>query len=576
MALSSWSDAQIIDQLSSGQYWRSSVITYAFPTSASDIYATASEKVGFIPVNPTEQALLVSALQTWDDLISPFFGVTNVSSSNIEFGYTSSSSDFAHTYFPFAGSVWFNNRYSELTNPTVGSYGFEVYVHEIGHALGLEHMGNYNGSGNNTPLSYQDSTVWSVMSYFGPNVRAGNGLVAWADWTGSDGILYSPQTPMINDVLAIQAIYGADTQTRLGDTVYGFHAQGLGAASSILDFSRNLHPVLTLFDSGGSDTLDLSGWNTTTTLDLHPGMYSSANAMTNNIGIAKSCVIENGVTGSGNDTLTGNDANNTLMGGAGNDTLYATAGRDTLDGGDGVDSALFSLPLSNYLFQYDGSVVSVLDKANPDANKTTLRNVESLVVDGASFQVQSHSAVPSGTATIKARYSDCAFGSAEKGSCVLETATQIKTITGYKDTFRFQLTDTNVALDYWAGGHAGQAYRLYKGVLGREGEPAGLGFVINWLDQGEPLKNVASGYLNSPEFLAKYGNTSQADFIDLLYHNILGRAGDTDGVQYINNWMNSDATREDVVLGFTESPEYIAQCITLIGNHGIMYTPVVA
>ena len=144
------------------------------------------------------------------------------------------------------------------------------------------------------------------------------------------------------------------------------------------------------------------------------------------------------------------------------------------------------------------------------------------------------------------------------------------------DVERLKFDDTHVALDYQAGGHAGQAYRLYKGVLGREGEPGGLGYVMNRLDQGETLKNVASGYLNSPEFLAKYGNADQPTFINLLYQNILGRAADASGTTFINNWMASGATREDVALGFTESPEYIAQCITLIGNSGIHYNPAVS
>ena len=143
------------------------------------------------------------------------------------------------------------------------------------------------------------------------------------------------------------------------------------------------------------------------------------------------------------------------------------------------------------------------------------------------------------------------------------------------DVERLQFTDTNIALDYQAGGHAGQAYRLYLGVLGRQGEPGGLGYVMNRLDQGETLKNVASGYLNSPEFQVKYGNADQATFINLLYKNILGRAADSSGTTFINNWIAGGATREDVTLGFTESPEYIAQCATLIGNSGIHYTPVI-
>lgn len=30
----------------------------------------------------------------------------------------------------------------------INSYTFQTYVHEIGHALGLGHPGNYNGAGN--------------------------------------------------------------------------------------------------------------------------------------------------------------------------------------------------------------------------------------------------------------------------------------------------------------------------------------------------------------------------------------------------------------------------------------------
>lgn len=573
MTLPSWSDAQVITQLSGGRYWSGYFTTYAFPSSANGIDATSTEKMGFVPVNMTQQAILKSALQTWDDLISSSFLLTSATTSNMEFGYSSTISDFAHSYLPFSGSVWFDSSAADLKAPKIGSYGFETFIHETGHALGLEHMGSYNGIGAWTPSSYQDSTVWSVMSYFGPNMRAGNGLVAWADWIGSDGILYSPQTPMVNDALAIQTIYGADTQTRLGATVYGFNAQGLGQASSILDFSKNLHPVLTIFDSEGTDTLDLSGWNTASTLDLRPGAYSSANAMTNNIGIAKSCLIENGTTGGGNDSLTGNDGDNFLQGGGGNDNFYPTAGQDILDGGSGFDSAIFGQGLFDNLYEYDGSAFSILDKSRPQTGKTTLHNIESLVLDGTSFRIQSLPVVASGTPKIDARSSDCAFGSSVQGSCVLDNSAQIKTVTGYKDIFRFHLTDTSIAVDYWEGGHAGQAYRLYRGVLGRDGEPEGLGFVMNRLDQGESLKIVASGYLNSPEFQAKYGHTTQSDFINLLYNNILGRDADSNGVSFINGWMASGATREDVVLGFTESPEYIAQCITLIGSHGIAYTP---
>ncbi len=57
--------------------------------------------------------------------------------------------------------------------------------------------------------------------------------------------------------------------------------------------------------------------------------------------IAAGTVIENAVTGDGNDTLIGNDIANILLGMRGNDTLDGGAGADTLDGGVGVDTASY-------------------------------------------------------------------------------------------------------------------------------------------------------------------------------------------------------------------------------------------
>ena len=48
------------------------------------------------------------------------------------------------------------------------------------------------------------SMQYTVMSYF---TAANTG----ADWIASDGRQYYAQTPMLHDIMAIQAIYGADT-----------------------------------------------------------------------------------------------------------------------------------------------------------------------------------------------------------------------------------------------------------------------------------------------------------------------------------------------------------------------------
>ena len=374
MAVPQWTLTQVLQQLDSGSHWSGSTITFAFPTSATGLTASEGEVQEFRPIDAATQARLTLALATWDDLIPQGFVRTTSVGSQIEFGYTTTGIDFAHAYIPPFGSVWFNAQEPDLIDPAPGEYGFMTAVHEIGHALGLEHMGDYNGGGLWSPSSYQDSMVLSVMSYFGPRYAAPlySPEVMQADWTARNGQTYLPQTPMVNDVAAIQAIYGTSTTTRTGDTVYGFHSNVTGASAELYDFARNANPILTLFDSDGIDTLDCSGWATASRINLTAGSYSSVNDMTNNLALAWSAVIENAVGGAGADVIIGNAQANRLQGGgggddlsggAGNDTLIGGAGNDHLDGGDGDDTAVFSGAYSLYTVSVTGGIVSVFSLA---------------------------------------------------------------------------------------------------------------------------------------------------------------------------------------------------------------------
>lgn len=364
-----WTQAQVLAQLDTGEHWHSSLITYAFPGSAGGMYSQG-EAAGFRAFNTSQQLTAVLALTLWDDLIAARFTPGNPGWSDIEYGYTSTDIDYAHAYYPDVGSVWLNVGEPDLVNPVVGDYGFMVFIHETGHALGLDHMGDYNGGGSWEPSSYQDTNVLSVMSYFGPRGASAlySGDVMQADWTAANGGTYAPQTPMLNDVMAIQAIYGTSTTTRLDNTVYGFASTIGGTTGAIYDFSRNRYPVLTIFDSGGTDTLNLSGWSSVARIDLKPGAFMSANEMTNNIAIAYTAVIENAVGGSGNDVISGNDGANRLEGGAGNDTLSGLGGDDTLqggvgndtiDGGTGTDTVVYDANFASYSITPSGNTLTI-------------------------------------------------------------------------------------------------------------------------------------------------------------------------------------------------------------------------
>ena len=384
MAAANFTDAQVSAQLNSGSKWSVSNISYSFPVSTAGLTVSAGEGSAFRAASAAQQSLFTLGVMTWDDLISPTMVFATSTTSNIEFAYTSTGIDYAQAYFPTGGTIWFNSSESTLTSPSVGSYGFQTLVHELGHAMGLNHMGDYDGAGAFTPSSYQDSVVLSIMSYFGPSAPLRSSEVASADWRGSDSRDYGPQTPMLNDVMVIQQMYGASTDTRTGDTIYGFGSNINGMAASIYDFVVNRHPILTIYDSGGNDTLNLSGWTSRSDVHLESGVFSSANDMTNNLVIAYSAVIENAVGGAGNDALTGNAVGNRLDGGEGNDVISGLGGDDTLiggpgndqiDGGNGTDTAMLSGNLASYTFSYS-SVADLYTVSGASSGMDTFTHVE--------------------------------------------------------------------------------------------------------------------------------------------------------------------------------------------------------
>jgi serralysin len=344
-----WSTTQIINQLDSGMVWSGSSLTYGFATTAS--WFTGTEGNTFTALGAAQKTAATQAIGLWDDLIAPSFSLAaNGNTANVRYA-NSQGVSFAQTYYPGnyadAGTVWFNPNYdassgtNDLVTPTVGQWGFLTYLHETGHSLGLNHPGTYNGGSPTyaaNALYQQDSLMYTVMSYF-------DGSNTGADWIASDGHEYFPQTPMMHDVLSIQTMYGADTTTRSGDTVYGFNST---ANRDVFDFTKNPHPVLCIYDAGGNDTLDLSGFASSSTIDLTPGSFSNCDMMTKNVSIALNTYVENAVGGVCNDQITGNTHANILTGNGGDDVLKGGAGDDTLYGGTGNDTAVFSDVFADY------------------------------------------------------------------------------------------------------------------------------------------------------------------------------------------------------------------------------------
>jgi hypothetical protein len=205
--------------------------------------------------------------------------------------YTGPAQAWAHypgygrQYERIAGDVWVADPRANTSNGQLdpGQYGLQTLNHELDHALGLSHPGVYNfgddldADGVPDPITYdgdasyfQDSNQFTIMSYFDSYETGAQPI----DWNLMRYVY--PSTPMVDDVRVIQQIYGADMTTRTGDTRYGFNASADVTNEAMRFRANEMATIFTIWDAGGNDTLDLSGYYTDSVIDLREGAYSSA------------------------------------------------------------------------------------------------------------------------------------------------------------------------------------------------------------------------------------------------------------------------------------------------------------
>ena len=330
-------------------------VTFSFPTQLPAAYS-GDNAFGWRPFSAQQQGATREVLSLLQKQINiTFVEVTDTPSAGgtIRFSDTTQSGSAGYAYLANSSrtsldsDVFISNSYS--TNVTSGSYAWTTLVHELGHALGLKHPGNYNAT--------QTTSASASGNFLGVNEDTFyNTIMTYRD--SAQGINNTWFMPY--DLLALRYLYGARA-FETGNNTYTFSdASG--------------QSVRNIVDDGGTDTLDFSAVTVGVGINLSPGGYSSVGKLLSgasalaNVTLSLDAVIEN-VVGTGQaDVIFGNAANNTLTGGGGNDTL---------DGGAGADAAVFSGPRARYVITKTQSGQTVKDNAGTDGTDT-LTNIERL------------------------------------------------------------------------------------------------------------------------------------------------------------------------------------------------------
>lgn len=525
-----------IDGVLWGYKWPTTALTYAFPASASS-FAYALQN--YAPFNAQQQKASIDILLKDFAAVSGLTFVAgqdpataNIRAANVSgidyqnrnppvFTKPADTANTAEANPPDPSpespkSAYGDNLFNpvDFLTPAKGNYAYFTIIHEFGHSLGLKH-GHAAQAIFNTQITLpalpadRDSNEFSVMTYrsfVGGPVNGGVSPEAGG---------YA-QTLMMYDIAALQTLYGANFQTNATDTVYKFDAttgemfiNGAGQGAPVAN-----RVFLTVWDGGGTDTYDFSNYTQDQAIDLRPGNWSLfSDVQRANLGALKDgdaptyargnvfnalqyqndarSLIENAIGGSGNDTITGNDARNALKGNGGNDKL---------DGGLGTDTAIFSGKRADYTISgLDASkgIATIADTVAGRDGTDQTTSIERFKFSDITL------AFDEGAAQIYRLYQAAFSRTPDKGGLSYWVNKMDTTITLRDAVFNFMASQEFQTAYGNSLTNEQLIQQIYVNILGRAPEKAGFDYWVGRLNDGASRLDVFASISESNENRAK-------------------------------------------------------------------------
>jgi len=301
------------------------VIGYVFPETQPTY--EHFEVIGWQPASPQMKTATRQILDSLSKVINVSFvevesaaGLNVISVARSHQATTSGLSFLPNNFYGLGMDVFISTQYASPSFKAEGltNHDYETLVHEIGHSLGLKHPFEANGMNAAVLNSFEDQSLFTVMSY------------------DTDPITFDGTFRPL-DLMTLTKFYGVNPEFNASNNSYSFSSSN----------------AVFIVDGAGSDTIDTSQATMDAYVDLRPGSHSYLGAKSQYITspyqmtISHGTNIENVRTGSGDDLVVATDFDNVILTGGGDDMIYAGGGRDIVDAGPGFDQIDLSELIQN-------------------------------------------------------------------------------------------------------------------------------------------------------------------------------------------------------------------------------------